>query len=156
MRQFDTGEVSHVGLEAARLHLARLIEEAARTRERHVLADDVEDGGVELHAIAEHVEPLAEFDLPARLRIQRRAVRLRLRQRPERVGERAVEVDVRAPAGTTRPTRPVNDSASRRSSGPSVSTPFVTGLLWLVRRKTSKRPPTIALTFGPSVRWSWA
>ena len=84
-----------VGLEAARLHLAGLIEEAARTRERHVLADDVEDGGVELDASAGHVETLAELDLPARLRIERRAVGLRLRQRPERVGERAVEIDRR-------------------------------------------------------------
>jgi hypothetical protein len=43
----------------------------------------------------------------------------------------------------------VNASASRRMSGPSVSTPLFTGLLWLERRKMSYRPPTIAFTFGP-------
>ena len=76
-------------------HLARLHVDVARTAERDVLAKDAEDRRLQLHAIAVQTQTLADFDLRSGLRIQRRAVRLRLRQRLEGVGERAVDIDAR-------------------------------------------------------------
>ena len=49
--------------------------------------------GVELHTVASHVEPLPELHLTALFGIERRPVRLGLRQRSERVGERAIKID---------------------------------------------------------------
>ena len=95
MRQFDTGEVSTSAskpfdvISLAWLNTPPGRENATFSRTMWKTV------GVELHAFADHMEPLAEFDLAPLLRLQCGAVRLRLGQRAERVGERAVEIDRR-------------------------------------------------------------
>ena len=82
-------------LEASRPHLSRLHVDIAGTTECDVLTQDAIHRRPQLQPIAVQAQALADLELRAGFRVERRAVGLRQRGRLERIGERTVDVDAR-------------------------------------------------------------